>query len=82
MPQSSVTGKCSFDFYDSLHQIESTVNQYTYKDILEKNLLEIIENMPVPECDVFQHDNASGYCAKSVKNLLQTQPFQTMEWPA
>lgn len=59
------------------------MNQYTYKYILEKNLLETIENMPVPECDVvFQHDNAPGHCAKSVKNWLQTQPFQTMEWPA
>ena len=60
----------------SLHRIEGTMNQYTYKDILEKNLLETIENMP--DCDVvFQHNNGSGHCAKSVKNWLQTQPFQT-----
>ena len=36
--------------------------------------------MSVLECDVFQYDNAPGHCTKTVKNLLQTQPFQTMEW--
>nr|XP_033329023.1 uncharacterized protein LOC117221850 [Megalopta genalis] len=42
-----------------------------------------IENISVPERDVvFQHDNVPGHCAKSVKNWLQTQPSQIMEWPA
>lgn len=32
-----------------LHRIEDSVNQYTYKNILEKNLLETIKNMLVSE---------------------------------
>lgn len=65
-----------------LYRIESTVNQYTYKHILEKNLLDAVDNMPVPECNVvFQHDNATAHSERSVKNWLDVQPFQTIAWP-
>ncbi|CAK9796083.1 Transposable element Tcb2 transposase [Anthophora plagiata] len=49
----------------------------------EQNLLDAVGNMPVQECDVvFQHDNAPSHSAKTVKNWLDAQQFQTIAWPA
>jgi transposase len=64
-------------------KIDSTMDQHLYKSILEDDLMKTIEFYALDESKViFQHDNDPKHTAKSVKEWLGNQKFQTMSWPA
>jgi transposase len=64
-------------------KIDGTMDQYLYKTILEDDLLKTIDFYQLDAQKViFQHDNDPKHKAKSVKEWLETQDFQVLEWPA
>ncbi len=64
-------------------KIDSTLDQHLYKSILEDELLNTIEFYELDSTKViFQHDNNPKHTAKSIKEWLKNQEFQTMVWPA
>ncbi len=64
-------------------KIDTTMDQYLYKSILEDELMQTIDFYDLDSTKViFQHDNDPKHTAKSVKEWLKNQKFQTMVWPA
>lgn len=56
--------------------IRGSIDSQKYKDILERH---IIPYQQLIKC--FQHDNAPPHVALSVKQLLQSNQINVMEWP-
>ena len=64
-------------------KIDNTLDQHLYLEILEGDLMETIKYYELDATKIiFQHDNDPKHTAKSVKEWLKNQDFQTMTWPA
>lgn len=64
-------------------KIDTTMDQHLYKSILEEELMQTIEYYELEEGEIiFQHDNDPKHTAKSVKEWLNNQEFETMLWPS
>lgn len=63
-------------------RIEGMMDQHLYKEILEDELFQTIEwyHMDADRV-IFQQDNDSKHKARSVREWLNEQPFEVMEWP-
>lgn len=62
--------------------IDGRVDQYVYKDILQKNLIVSARQLKIKSDFVFQHDNDPKHTAHSVKNQLSKNVRNFLEWPA
>jgi transposase len=63
-------------------KITGNMNQHVYKSILEDELLRSIEWYSLDkEHAIFQHDNDPKHAARSVKEWLNEQPFEVLDWP-
>jgi len=64
-------------------KIDTTLNQHLYKEILEDDLMDTIEEYGIEKKEMFfQHDNDPKHTASSVKEWLSNQEFKVMKWPA
>ena len=54
---------------------------YMYKDILENNLFQSGLKLNLAKNIVFQHDNDPKHTAHVVKNWLNKQRFERLNWP-
>ncbi len=65
-----------------LCEIEGTMDQHLYKQILEGELQNTIDYYELdPGTLIFQHDNDPKHTAKSVKEWLNEQEFKVLTWP-
>jgi hypothetical protein len=76
-----VWGSFSFLGLGPLHRIEGIMDQYQYRDILEKIMLPWAKRK-MPRGWVFQQDNDPKHTAKSVKKWFDTKKVKVLEWPA
>lgn len=62
-------------------EIEGIMDRFKYKDILETHMLPYAEwEMPLQW--VFQHDNDPKHTSKLVKEWLNDNGIQVLDWPA
>jgi transposase len=66
-----------------LCQIEGTMDQHVYKEILSTHLLQSLEYYRInPKKIILQQDNDPKHTAKSVQEWLADQPFKVLSWPS
>jgi hypothetical protein len=66
-----------------LCNINGTMDQHMYKDILSDDLKNSIKWYHMKEDKVsFQHDNDPKYRAMSVQEWLRQQKFDVLGWPS
>jgi transposase len=64
-------------------RIDGTMTKDVYLDILKDELQQSIEYYGLnPDQVIFQHDNDPKHTALLVREWIDKQPFQTLEWPA
>jgi transposase len=57
--------------------------QHSYKEILQEDLLNTIKDYRMDaENVIFRHDNDPKHTARSVREWLDEQPFDVLDWPA
>ena len=57
------------------------LNQHSYIEILEKNLVASKKKLKMPNSFIFQQDNAPCHRAKSVANWMKRRKVKTLQWP-
>ena len=57
------------------------LTEYMYKDILENNLFQSALKLNLAKNIVFQHDNDLKHTSHVVKNWLNKQKFEQLNWP-
>ena len=63
------------------HKTDGTMDRFMYKDILENKMIPHSEwNMPLRK--MFQHDNDPKHTSKVVKDYLEENGIQFLDWPA
>lgn len=63
------------------HKIDGTMDRFMYKNILETKMIPHAEwNMPLRW--VFQHDNDPKHTSKVVKDFIEENGIQVLDWPA
>jgi transposase len=64
-------------------KIDSILDQYLYKSILQEELMDTIEYYGFETSRViFQHDNDPKHSSNLVKQWLSAQEFVTLKWPS
>ena len=61
--------------------IDGNTTGYMYKDILENNLFQSAVKLNLGKNIVFQHDNDPKHTANIVKNWLNKQGIERLNWP-
>ena len=78
-----IWGSMTYEGIGNMCHIEGTMDKELYKAILEDDLLGTIDYYGFDSSHViFQHDNDPKHTAKTVKEWLGEQDFNTLEWPA
>jgi transposase len=57
------------------------MNGAMYKEILNKNLFESVNNMEIEEEYIFQQDNDSKHTSRVVKDFLLEKEVNILPWP-
>ena len=57
------------------------MNRAMYKEILNKNLFESVNNMEIEEEYIFQQDNDSKHISRVVKDFLLEKEVNILQWP-
>ena len=65
-----------------LHILDQTMDRFSYRQILERNLLPSIENFGVSGGFTFVRDNDSKHTSVLVKDWLVKQHMKTLPWPS
>ena len=65
----------------NLEIIEGKMNGAMYKEILNKNLFESVNNMEIEEEYIFQQDNDSKHISRVVKDFLLEKEVNILPWP-
>ncbi|KAG2470039.1 TCB1 transposase, partial [Polypterus senegalus] len=61
--------------------IEGKMNAAKYRDILDKNLLQMTK-LTLCRGWIFQQDNDPKHCSKSTKAFMQRNKYNVLEWPS
>ena len=61
--------------------IESNMDRFLYREILQKNLLQSCQKLGLENSFVFQHDNDPKHTAGLVKDWLKQKKIETLNWP-
>ncbi len=78
-----IWGCMTYEGIGNMCRIEGTMDKELYKAILEDDLLGTIDYYGFDsEHVIFQHDNDPKHTAKTVKEWLGQQDFDTLVWPA
>jgi transposase len=78
-----IWGCMTYEGIGYMCRIEGTMDKELYKTILEDDLLGTIDYYGFDSSHViFQQDNDPKHTAKTVKEWLGQQEFNTLEWPA
>ena len=62
--------------------VDGVMDQHQYRSILEETMLPAAETMFANRPWIFQHDNDPKHTARSVKQWIDEQDFQSLWWPA
>lgn len=76
-----VWGCFSRDMIGPLHRIEGIMDQFMYKDIVNKIMLPHAKNK-MPRGWIFQQDNDPKHTANSVKDFFKAKKIRVLEWPS
>lgn len=66
----------------AIRLVDGVMDQYQYRSILEETMLPAAETTFVNRQWIFQQDNDPKHTARSVRQWLDDQDFETMGWPA
>lgn len=62
--------------------VDGVMDQYQYRDILEETMLPAAAVMFDNRSWIFQHDNDPKHTARSVRQWISDQDFESLWWPA
>jgi hypothetical protein len=65
----------------ALTPLNGTVNSARYQAILNDHLVPFLENQPLSQHNIFQHDNAPPHTAASTVKFLQENVVEVLQWP-
>jgi transposase len=74
-------GAFSYNGPIALVPVTGTMNSTKYVETLETNLLPHLENTPLADIPIFQHDNAPCHASRETKLFLQQHAVNVIEWP-
>lgn len=76
-----VWGCFSHDSIGPLHRIDGIMDQFMYKEIINKVMLPHAKDK-MPRGWIFQQDNDPKHTANSVKDFYKTKKIRVLEWPS
>ena len=65
-----------------LVRIKAKMNRAKYRDILDENLLQRVQDLRLRRMFTFQQDNDPKYTAKRTQKWLRDKSLNVHEWPS